>query len=129
MSDAVQEKDVVAAQGGALDGFKWVVALVFIAAAVVGNGFYDEQPVLYRALGVVALVGLGLWVSGTTYKGKEFLGLLRESRIELRKVVWPTRQETIQTTLGVVAMVLVVALILWLLDMLLGWGVSSIIGS
>lgn len=128
MSDAVQEKDAAAAQGGALNVLKWLVALVLVAAAVVGNSVFGDQPLLYRVVGVVALVGLGLVVSATTFKGKEFIGLLRESRIELRKVVWPTRQETLQTTLGVVAMVLVVALILWLLDTALGWAVSSLIG-
>jgi preprotein translocase subunit SecE len=128
MNDTVQEKGSAIAQGGALDMLKWVVALIFVAAAVVGNGYYDDHPLLYRVIGVVLSVGVGLWVSSTTYKGKEFLGLLKESRIELRKVVWPTRQETIQTTLGVVAMVLVVALMLWLLDTALGWIVSSLIG-
>lgn len=128
MSETVQEKDVAAAPGGALNAFKWLVALLLVGAAVVGNGYFEEQALLYRVVGVVALVGLGLWVSATTYKGKEFLGLLKESRIELRKVVWPTRQETVQTTLGVVAMVLVVALILWGLDTALGWAISSLIG-
>lgn len=127
MSETIQEKDA-ATTGGALNIFKWLLALLLIAVAIVGNGFFGEQPLLYRAAGVVVFVGAGLWVSATTYKGKEFLGLLKESRIELRKVVWPTRQETVQTTLGVVAMVLVVALILWGLDTLLGWAVSSLIG-
>ena len=128
MSETLQEKDVAVAPGGALNAFKWLAALLLVSAAVVGNGFFEDQPLLYRVVGVVVFVGLGLWVSATTYKGKEFLGLLKESRIELRKVIWPSRQETVQTTLGVAAMVLVVALILWGLDTALGWAVSSLIG-
>ncbi|MEX5381397.1 preprotein translocase subunit SecE, partial [Acinetobacter towneri] len=54
--------------------------------------------------------------------------LLKEARVEIRKVVWPTRQETMQTTLIVVAVVLVMALLLWGLDSLLGWLVSLIVG-
>ena len=53
---------------------------------------------------------------------------MKEARIEIRKVVWPTRQETTQTTLIVVAVVLVMALLLWGLDSLLGWLVSLIVG-
>ena len=63
-----------------------------------------------------------------TAKGQAFFGLLKDARTEIRKVVWPTRQETTQTTLIVVAVVLVMALLLWGLDSLLGWLVSTIVG-
>ena len=61
-------------------------------------------------------------------KGQAFFALAKEARAEIRKVVWPTRQETTQTTLIVVAVVLVMALLLWGLDTLLGWLVSMIVG-
>ena len=63
-----------------------------------------------------------------TSKGRSFFVLLKEARVEIRKVVWPTRQETTQTTLIVVAVVLVMALLLWGLDSLLGWLVSMVVG-
>ena len=68
------------------------------------------------------------FVALQTAKGQSFFNLVKEARIEIRKVVWPTRQETTQTTLMVVAVVLVMALLLWGLDSLLGWIVSSIVG-
>lgn len=128
MSETVQKEDAVT-QGSFFDIVKWCVALLFVAGAVVGNGWYDDQPLLYRAIGVVVAVALALGIGATTIRGREFVGLLRESRIEMRKVVWPTRQETTQTTLGVVVMVLIVALILWLLDTFLGWVISSLMGA
>jgi len=120
-----------------LDYLKWLVAIAFFTGAVVGNymapGLYAENvggelPLLYRVLAVVALMVLSAAVAATTVQGKAFLQLLKEANIERRKVVWPTRQETTQTTLIVVAVVFVMALILWGLDTLLGWLVSLIVG-
>jgi preprotein translocase subunit SecE len=64
----------------------------------------------------------------TTAVGKSFLGFLRDSRVEVRKMVWPTRQETVQTTLIVVALVFLVGLLLWTLDAMLFWGISHLTG-
>ena len=110
------------------DVIKWVVVAIIVAAGVYGNHYFAAEPVLYRA---VALVVLGLvagFVALQTEKGKAFWTLTKEARIEIRKVVWPTRQETTQTTLIVVAVVLIMALILWGLDTLLGWIISQFIG-
>ena len=63
-----------------------------------------------------------------TERGKALWDLLKEARTEIRRVVWPTRQETTQTTFIVVALVVVFSLILWGLDSLLSWFVSSFIG-
>lgn len=109
------------------DVIKWVIVAIIVAAGVYGNHYFAAEPVLYRA---VALVVLGLvagFVALQTSKGKAFWTLTKEARIEIRKVVWPTRQETTQTTLIVVAVVLVMALILWGLDTLLGWIISQFI--
>ncbi|SDT00759.1 protein translocase subunit secE/sec61 gamma [Halopseudomonas xinjiangensis] len=110
------------------DVIKWVIVAIIVAAGVYGNHYFAAEPVLYRA---VALVVLGLvagFVALQTEKGKAFWTLTKEARIEIRKVVWPTRQETTQTTLIVVAVVLIMALILWGLDTLLGWIISQFIG-
>lgn len=111
-----------------LDVLKWIVVAVIVIVGVAGNQYFAAEPVLYR---VVALVVLGLaaaFVALQTTKGKSFWSLLKEARIEIRKVVWPNRTETTQTTLIVVAVVLVMALILWGLDTLLGWIISMFIG-
>jgi len=110
------------------DVVKWVVVALLVSVGVFGDSYFSAEPVLYRA---VALVVLGLvagFVALQTSKGKAFWSLLKEARIEIRKVVWPTRPETIQTTMIVVAVVLVMALILWGLDTLLGWIISQFIG-
>ena len=67
------------------------------------------------------------FVALQTEKGGAFWALLKDAKNEIRKVVWPTRQETVQTTLVVVAVVLAMGLVLWGLDSLLGWVVSRLI--
>ncbi|MGB1092739.1 MAG: preprotein translocase subunit SecE [Oceanobacter sp.] len=116
------------AGGSPLDLLKWLVAVVLFAAAVVGNYYFAEEPLLYRVLGVVALMLVSFGVAFTTEKGKSFAHMLKEANIERRKVVWPTKQETTQMTLVVLAVVVLMAIILWGLDALLGWAISALIG-
>jgi len=111
-----------------LDPLKWVIVVLLVAAAVGGNWYFAAQPILYRVLGVVALLVLASWVFTLTTVGKSFLVMLKDARIETRKVVWPTRKETNQVTGVVLMVVLIMSLILWLLDTALGWVVSSVIG-
>jgi len=100
----------------AMDSVKWIVAIALLAGAVVGNHMYADQSVLLRAIGVVVAVAAGLGIASLTEKGRTFLAFAKEARIEVRKVVWPTRQEANQTTLIVLAATLIMALILWGLD-------------
>ena len=106
------------------DSAKWFVVVVLLAVAIVGNSYYSEESLLYRVLGIVALALVAGLVALQTAKGAAFWALIKGSRTEIRKVVWPTRQETVQTTMIVVAFVLLAALVLWGLDGLLGWLVS-----
>ena len=110
------------------DVIKWVVVALIVSVGVFGDSYFSAEPVLYRAIALVVLGLVAGFVALQTSKGKAFWSLLKEARIEIRKVVWPTRQETAQTTMIVVAVVLVMALILWGLDSLLGWIVSQFIG-
>ena len=110
------------------DLLKWLVVAALIVVGVVGNQFYAAEPIIYRVLALLAIAVVAAYVGLRTAKGQAFFGLVKEARIEIRKVVWPTRQETTQTTLIVVAVVLVMALLLWGLDSLLGWLVSLIVG-
>ena len=111
-----------------LDVVKWIVVAAIVFVGVAGNQYFDGEPVLYRAVALVVLALAAAFVALQTIKGKAFWSLLKEARIEIRKVVWPNRTETTQTTLIVVAVVLVMALILWGLDTLLGWIISKFIG-
>ena len=110
------------------DVIKWVVVALIASVGVFGDSYFSAEPVLYRAIALVVLGLVAGFVALQTSKGKAFWSLLKEARIEIRKVVWPTRQETAQTTMIVVAVVLVMALVLWGLDSLLGWIVSQFIG-
>lgn len=110
------------------DLLKWLAVAALVVVGVSGNQFYSAEPILYRVLALLVIAAAAGFVALQTAKGQSFFGLVKEARIEIRKVVWPTRQETTQTTLMVVAVVLVMALLLWGLDSLLGWIVSSIVG-
>lgn len=103
-------------QSGSMDLVKWIIVIGLLAGAVVGNYMYGELSVLYRALGVVAAIGVALFVAAQTEKGREAVVFAKESRLEIRKVVWPTRKEATQTTLIVLAATGVMALVLWGLD-------------
>ncbi len=117
-----------AEQSGALDTLKWVVVFVLVAAAVAGNSYFSAESLLYRVLALVAVAVIAALIAVQTVKGAAFWQLTKDARVEIRKVVWPTRQESTQTTLIVVAFVILVALLLWALDTGLGWAVSKIIG-
>ncbi|QNH07370.1 preprotein translocase subunit SecE [Pseudomonas sp. B11D7D] len=116
------------AQDSRFDLVKWLVVAALVVVGVVGNQYFSAEPVLYRVLGLIVLGAVAAFVAFQTARGQAFAVLLKEARVEIRKVVWPTRQETMQTTLIVVAVVLVMALLLWGLDSLLGWLISLIVG-
>lgn len=118
----------VEAENNRLDGLKWLVVLLLIAIGVGGNMYFAGQSLLYRFIGLLALATLAVFIALQTTKGGEFWRLAKEARTEIRKVVWPTRQETTQTTLIVVGFVLLMALILWGLDTLVGLAASRILG-
>ena len=99
-----------------MDALKWIVAIALLAGAVVGNYMFEDQSVLLRAVGVVVAIAAGLGVASLTGKGREFIAFAKEAKLEVRKVVWPTRQETVQTTFIVMIATVVMALILWGLD-------------
>jgi len=112
-----------------LDTVKWLAAVLLVAGAVYGNHYMeqlDSMSLVIRVAIIIGLIALALLVASTTGKGKTAINFARESRMEVRKVVWPTRQEAIQTTLVIVLFVIVVSLFLWGVDSLLGWGVSSV---
>ncbi|RLV59437.1 preprotein translocase subunit SecE [Parashewanella curva] len=104
-------------QGNALDLVKWGIAVILIAAAVIGNQMYSEASVLVRAIAVVVAFAIAGAFALKTAKGKQALEFAQEAHIEVRKVVWPTRQEALNTTFIVLIATGILAVILWLLDM------------
>jgi preprotein translocase subunit SecE len=118
----------VEAESTRLDSVKWLAVVLLVAAGVGGNIYFANQSLLYRVLALLVLAALTVFIFLQTSKGAEFWKLVKEAKVEIRKVVWPTRQETMQTTLIVVGFVLLMALVLWGLDTLVGWAASRILG-
>jgi len=111
-----------------IDTIKLAIALLMVIGGVVGFYLYPEVSTLLRTLGLLAVIGAAAAVAYQTDKGRQLWGFFQDAQIEVRKVVWPTRQETVQTTLLVIAMVILVAIFMWLLDMFLGWAVQLLLG-
>lgn len=122
------ETQIVKASDVSFDVVKWVVASALVVAGIYAYYHFGQYPTAYRALALLPVMGAALFVVSLTIQGGAFFALLRESIVEVRRVVWPTRQETVQTTLVVVAFVFVMALILWGLDAGFGKLISLIIG-
>jgi preprotein translocase subunit SecE len=123
---ANSNSDVESGQG--LDILKWVVVTGLMISAITANQVFDEVWVLYRALGVVAAIGLAGFTALQTTKGKQFICFANESKLEVRKMIWPSRQEATNTTLIVFVVTCLFGLILWGLDSLLVSIVNLILG-
>ncbi len=106
--------------GSGLDIVKWILVIAIVFATIWGNQWVDNQyadfPSAYRILGMLAAGLFALVVAMTTTKGKIFRVFAHEARVEARKVVWPTRQETVQTTMVVIVFTIIMALFLWAVD-------------
>ncbi len=111
----------------AIDTFKLMTAVLVLLAGVVAFYYFEEESQLLRVLGMLAVAVVAFFIAASSDPGRRGLGFVKEARVEVRKVVWPTRQETLQTTVAVLFMVILVAIMLWLFDMFLGWGVSKLL--
>ena len=115
---------------GAGDIAKYVLAILLAVAGLVAFYWFENQwPTGVRALAVVAGRVLGALVFMVTAKGAQTREFLSESRFELRKVVWPTRQETTRTMWVVVAAVIIISLILAAFDWVIQLGVKFLLGN
>lgn len=112
-----------------LDVVKQAFSVVLVVAGVAAFYYFSEAvPLIYRVIGLIVLMAGVVALMFTTAIGKDVWQFTLESKQEVRKVIWPTREETMRTTLLVVAMVTIVGLILWFLDMFLFWGVRLLTG-
>ena len=112
----------------AVDYIALLLALAALGAGVYGYYLFVEQSELYATGAVIAAMVVALGLAYTTAVGKVAWGYLRASRAELRKVVWPTRQEALQTLLLVAVFTGVLSLYLLLCDLFAGWGVETLLG-
>jgi preprotein translocase subunit SecE len=115
MAENVQESAT------AVDAAKLVAGGAIAAAGIAGFYLLVDLPIWLRWIVVLAAFAAGAVVALQSYQGKTFWAFVQSSRVELRKVVWPNRQETRQVTLVVFVMVIVLGLFFWGLDTLLSF--------
>ena len=101
------------------DNIKLIAAGALLFAGLVLFYVFAEQSLLFRVIGLLAVVGVCCFLIYQTAMGKRTVGFFRDARTEVRKVVWPSRAETTQTTLTVFIIVVIVGIMLWLFDSLL----------
>jgi len=111
-----------------LDKIKLLVAVLVMAAGIAGFYAYAEEALLYRVLALVAVFIVAFIIILQTQLGSGAWDFGRSAVLEVRKAVWPTRQETIQATLMVMVLVVIVGIILWLFDMMLLSAVQMLTG-
>ena len=123
----------VVQSGSPIDVVLWIIALVLFTAALMVNqqlpAYWAPANNVWVRVGVILaciIVAFGLLYA--THQGKGFARLLKDSRIELRRVTWPTKQETMTTSWQVLAVVVVASILLWCFDYILGWLMKFIIG-
>jgi preprotein translocase subunit SecE len=116
------------AQSSMGDAIKWISIAILVCAGIVANIYFREIAWSLRLAAWIILMIIVAGVALQTVQGRQFQSFAKDARVELRKVVWPTRKETVQFTAGVVVMVVVMALALWLIDSALLWIVKWFTG-
>jgi preprotein translocase subunit SecE len=111
----------------AIDIVKLIVAAAMVAGGLAGYYLLPANSIVLRVLAVIAGIVAGVAAAWTSALGQQFLAFAREALVELRKVVWPTRKETMQTTAAVFAFVVVMAVFLWVSDKTLEWVLYDLI--
>jgi len=110
------------------DKVKITVTILLVIGGMVAYYVLSGQPTWLRWLAVVGGLALGIIVFVSSRQGKDFWQFMLDSRIELRKIVWPTRQETGMTTLVVFVFVIIAGVFFWLLDLALAWATRALTG-
>ena len=119
--------------GSPLDIVLWIIALILLVGAMMVNqnlpAYWAPANDVWVRVGVILACIVGAFgLLYATHQGKGFIRLLKDSRIELRRVTWPTKQETMTTSWQVLVVVVVAAILLWCFDYTLGWAIKLIIG-
>ena len=109
------------------DKLKFVAALLLVIAGIAGFYLLGEQPMILRVLSVLAGLGAGAAVAWFTEPGQRFFAFGKEAVVEAKKVVWPTRKETLQTTAAVFGFVVIMAIFLWVADKGLEWALYDLV--
>ena len=105
-----------------------LLSLTLLLASIVMFYYFIDVRLFYRVLGLLFVLIVSGFIIYQTSFGKTVYGYIIDSKIELKKVSWPTKQETTQTALGVVVIVVIIGILLWLLDMLFSWSIGTLYG-
>ena len=105
-----------------------IAAIGVLVMGMVLFYYFSDIRLFYRVVGMIAVLILSGYIGYQSDFGKLVYSYITDSKIELKKVTWPTKQETTQTTLGVIFVVIIVGILLWLFDMLLGWAIGTLYG-
>jgi preprotein translocase subunit SecE len=106
-------------ESSGMDVAKLALSVLLLILGIYAFYYFAAESTLLRVLGLLVVVGVSAAIAYRTAVGQRLWGFVSDSRMEVRKVVWPTRQETVQTTLIVFVMVLIMGILLWLFDMVL----------
>jgi preprotein translocase subunit SecE len=121
-------EDTKVQDAGTADKAKLTVAILLVIAGIAGYYVLADQVWWLRWVPVVAGLVLGALVVAFSTYGAEFRRFVELARIELRKIVWPTRDETLKTTAVVFGFVVVFGVFFWLLDLVLAWATKTLTG-
>ncbi len=110
------------------DKIKMLLAVLILAAGVTGYYYFADQMHVLRVVGLLVVVLVAMIVALQTSIGRSSWAFAQAARTEVRKVVWPTRKETMQMTLTVIVAVFIMSLLLWGFDSFLAWLVKTLIG-
>jgi preprotein translocase subunit SecE len=113
---------------GGTDVFRLVVGVMLVLAGIVAFYWQDSAPVWQRWGAVVLGLALGIGIVATSAYGKTVIQFVLDSRVELRKIVWPERRETGMTTVVVFAFVIIGGLFFWVVDFFLAWATRHLTG-
>ena len=102
-----------------LDTAKLFLASLIVLGGIFAYYYFANESVLLRAIGVLVTLIIAAWVAMQSFQGQLLWKFIQGSRVEMRKVVWPTREETIQTTAVVLVLVMIGGTFFWLLDLFL----------
>jgi preprotein translocase subunit SecE len=114
--------------GSGLDNLKLGAAILLLVGAIYAFYHFEEQLLVVRVLGLLAVAGIAVFIATQSSTGKSVLGFISGAQSEVRRVVWPTRAETTQTTLAVLVIVLIMGILLWLFDMVLLAAIQMLTG-
>lgn len=113
---------------GVLDTIKLILAAAVLVGGIFAYYYFENESILLRVAGLLVALAIGVVIAFQSMQGQNLWRFIQGSRNEIRKVIWPTRQETMQTTLTVLVFTLILGVFFWILDLILLWGTGALTG-